>query len=139
MQEGVKLTIVLLDNHGFASIGGLSESVGSAGFGTRYRYRNARTGDLDGGVLPVDLAANAASLGARVYRADTLAAFRDALVATQSETVTTVIVVPVEREARVAGYESWWDVPVAEVSTEPAVNKARASYDEARRRERDFL
>ena len=139
VQEGVKLTIVLLDNHGFASIGGLSESVGSAGFGTRYRYRNAKTGDLDGGVLPVDLAANAASLGARVYRADTLAAFRDALAAAKSETVTTVIVVPVEREARVAGYESWWDVPVAEVSTEPAVSKARALYDEARRRERDFL
>jgi 3D-(3,5/4)-trihydroxycyclohexane-1,2-dione acylhydrolase (decyclizing) len=139
VQEGVKLTIVLLDNHGFASIGGLSESVGSAGFGTRYRYRNAKTGDLDGGVLPVDLAANAASLGARVHRADTLAAFRDALAAAKSETITTVIVVPVEREARVAGYESWWDVPVAEVSTEPAVNKARAAYDEARRRERDFL
>jgi 3D-(3,5/4)-trihydroxycyclohexane-1,2-dione acylhydrolase (decyclizing) len=139
VQEGVKLTIVLLDNHGFASIGGLSESVGSGGFGTRYRYRNAKTGDLDGDVLPIDLAANAASLGARVYRADTLAGFRGALAAADSETGTTVIVVPVEREARVGGYESWWDVPVAEVSTEPAVTKARASYEEARRRERDYL
>ena len=44
VQEGIKLTIVLLDNHGFASIGGLSESVGSGGFGTRYRYRDAATG-----------------------------------------------------------------------------------------------
>ena len=66
VQEGIKITIVLLDNHGFASIGGLSEAVGSGGFGTRYRYRNAATGELDGDVLPVDLAANAASLGARV-------------------------------------------------------------------------
>ena len=65
VQEGIKMTIVLLDNHGFASIGGLSESVGSGGFGTRYRYRNAATGELDGEVLPVDFAANAASLGAQ--------------------------------------------------------------------------
>jgi 3D-(3,5/4)-trihydroxycyclohexane-1,2-dione acylhydrolase (decyclizing) len=139
VQEGVKLTIVLLDNQGFASIGGLSESIGGGGFGTRYRYRNAATGDLDGDPLPVDLAANASSLGARVYRADSISAFREALAAAQSETVTTVIVVPVDRDARVGGYDSWWDVPVAEVSTEPAVTKARAAYEEARRRERDFL
>ena len=73
VQEGIKMTIVLLDNHGFASIGGLSEAVGSGGFGTRYRYRNAATGELDGEVLPVDLAANAASLGAQAIRADTRA------------------------------------------------------------------
>src|SRR4029077_13209256 len=80
-QEGIKITIILLDNDGFASIGGLSESVGSGGFGTRYRHRNPATGELDGDVLPVDLAANAESLGARVWRADTLASFREALAA----------------------------------------------------------
>jgi 3D-(3,5/4)-trihydroxycyclohexane-1,2-dione acylhydrolase (decyclizing) len=68
VQEGVKLTIVILDNQGFASIGGLSRSVGCAGFGTEYRYRDPRTGQLDGEALPVDLAANAASLGAAVIR-----------------------------------------------------------------------
>jgi 3D-(3,5/4)-trihydroxycyclohexane-1,2-dione acylhydrolase (decyclizing) len=139
IQEQVKLTIVLLDNQGFASIGGLSESVGSGGFGTRYRFRNAATGDLDGDRLPVDLAANAASLGARVYRADTIARFREAIQSARADTVTAVVVVPVDREARVSGYESWWDVPIAEVSTEPAVAKARALYEEARRKERDFL
>jgi len=139
VQEHIKITIVLFDNHGFSSIGGLSESVGSGGFGTRYRYRSAVTGDLDGGLLPVDLAANAASLGARVYRADCVAALREALAAAQAATVTTVIVVPVDREARVGGYDSWWDVPVAEVSSEAAVTKARELYEEARRRERDFL
>src|SRR5262249_31951339 len=75
----IGIAIVVFDNHGFASIGGLSESVGSAGFGTRYRYRNPATGELDGERLPVDLAANAASLGARVCRADTAAALREAL------------------------------------------------------------
>ncbi len=139
IQEQLKLTIVLLDNHGFASIGGLSEAVGTGGFGTRYRYRNPATGDLDGDLLPVDLAANAASLGARVYRADTIADVRKALDAARADSVTSVIVVPVDREARVGGYESWWDVPVAEVSVEPAVKNARTIYEEARRRERDFL
>jgi 3D-(3,5/4)-trihydroxycyclohexane-1,2-dione acylhydrolase (decyclizing) len=139
VQEGIKITVVLLDNRGFASIGGLSEAVGSGGFGTRYRYRNAATGELDGDVLPVDLAANAASLGARVIRADTLAALRDALAITANDSRTSVIVVSVDREARVGGYESWWDVPVAEVSTTPEVRAARAAWEDARRKERDFL
>ena len=95
------MTIVLLDNRGFASIGGLSEAVGSGGFGTKYRYRNAATGDLDGDALPVDLAANAESLGARVWRAETLESVRDALAKARTEPRPSVIVVPVEREARV--------------------------------------
>jgi 3D-(3,5/4)-trihydroxycyclohexane-1,2-dione acylhydrolase (decyclizing) len=139
VQEGITITIVLLDNHGFASIGGLSQSVGSGGFGTRYRYRNATTGELDGDVLPIDLAANAASLGANVIRANTLVAFRDALISAKAAARTSVIVVPVDREARVGGYQSWWDVPVAEVSTSRDVQDARAAYDTAKRRERDFL
>jgi 3D-(3,5/4)-trihydroxycyclohexane-1,2-dione acylhydrolase (decyclizing) len=139
VQERIALTIVLLDNRGFASIGGLSESVGSGGFGTRYRYRNETTGDLDGDVLPVDLAANAASLGAAVHRADSLDELRGALAATRAAPATSVIVVPVDRESRVGGYESWWDVPVAEVSTEDPVMRAREQYDAARRRERSFL
>lgn len=133
------MTIVLLDNHGSASIGGLSESVGSGGFGTRYRARNPDTGELDGGVLPIDLAANAASLGATVWRADTIAGFRDALAAAAGHDGVGVIVVPVDRESRVGGYESWWDVPVAEVSASPDVQGARAAYEVARRKEREFL
>jgi 3D-(3,5/4)-trihydroxycyclohexane-1,2-dione acylhydrolase (decyclizing) len=139
IQEGVKLTVVLFDNQGFASIGGLSEAVGSGGFGTRYRYRNAATGDLDGDVLPVDLAANAASLGARVYRADTAAQLRSALAEARNDRTIAVVVVAVDRDVRVGGYESWWDVPVAEVSIDPAVQRARAAYEAARRGARDFL
>jgi 3D-(3,5/4)-trihydroxycyclohexane-1,2-dione acylhydrolase (decyclizing) len=139
IQERLALTIVLLDNDGFASIGGLSESLGSGGFGTRYRERNPNTGELDGGRLPVDLAANAASLGATVWRANTIDAFRNALTAAAAHTGVGVIVVPVDRESRVGGYDSWWDVPVAEVSTNPEVRDARAAYDAARRKERDFL
>jgi len=139
VQERVAMTIVLLDNHGFASIGGLSESVGSAGFGTRYRARNPDTGELDGSVLPIDLAANAASLGATVWRADTIAGLRAALAGAAGHDGVGVIVVPVDRESRVGGYESWWDVPVAEVSATPDVQGARAAYEIARGKERDFL
>jgi 3D-(3,5/4)-trihydroxycyclohexane-1,2-dione acylhydrolase (decyclizing) len=139
VQERLAMTIVLLDNRGFASIGGLSEAVGSGGFGTQYRYRNAATGDLDGDALPVDLAANAESLGARVWRAETLESVRNALAESRTEQRPSVIVVPVEREARVPGYDSWWDVPVAEVSSRRDVLTAREAYDVARQKERDFL
>jgi 3D-(3,5/4)-trihydroxycyclohexane-1,2-dione acylhydrolase (decyclizing) len=139
VQERLTLTIIVLDNDGFASIGGLSESLGSGGFGTRYRERSPRSGELDGGVLPVDLAVNAESLGATVWRANTIAAFQSALTAASRHEGVGVIVVPVDREARVGGYESWWDVPVSEVSASAEVREARAAYDKARRRERDFL
>jgi len=139
VQERIAITIVLLDNAGFSSIGGLSESVGSGGFGTRYRARNPQTGELDGDRLPVDLAANAESLGAKVWRANTISAFRDALAAAAGYAGVGVIAVPVDRESRVAGYESWWDVPVAEVSDNADVRRAREAYEQARRKERDFL
>ena len=139
VQERISITIVLLDNAGFASIGGLSESVGSGGFGTRYLARNPATGELDGDRLPIDLAANAESLGAKVWRANSIAALRDALKAAAEHSGVGVIVVPVDRESRVAGYESWWDVPVAEVSSSPEVQRARAAYEQAKRKERDFL
>lgn len=138
IQEGYKLTIVVLDNHGFGSIGGLSHAVGVQGFGTEYRYRSA-TGGLDGAYLPVDLAANAASLGAHVIRAGTIEEVRAALVAAREVERTTVIVVEVDREQRVPQYESWWDVPVAEVAEVAEVQQARQEYEAARRAERYFV
>ena len=56
IQEGYKITIILINNEGYASIGGLSQSVGGEGFGTHFKYRNKNTGELDGDFLPVDLA-----------------------------------------------------------------------------------
>jgi len=139
IQERIKLTIVVLDNAGFASIAGLSESVGAGGFGTEYRYRNPASGRLDGPVLPVDFAANAASLGAHVCRAADPGGLRRALAEARQADRTTVIVVPVDRGRRVGSYESWWDVPVAEVSEVDAVRQARAAYERARRRARDVF
>jgi 3D-(3,5/4)-trihydroxycyclohexane-1,2-dione acylhydrolase (decyclizing) len=138
LQEGVKLTVVLIDNGGYGSIGGLSESVGSGGFGTRYRFRGA-DGHLSGPPLRVDFAANAASLGVHLLRAKTITDLKGALIEARGQTRTSVIVVETDPAARVAGYESWWDVPPAETSTMDDVRAARRSYEEALARERWFL
>ena len=139
IQERVRLTILILDNQGFASIGGLSKSVGCSGFATEYRCRDAASGLLTGDLLPVDFAANAESLGARAIRAGTPAAIREALQGARESDRTTAIVIPVSREQHVGGYESWWDVPIAEVSTMDAVQDARAAYERARVAERTLL
>ena len=139
IQEGYKLNIILLDNHGFSSISGLSESLGSGGFGAVYRYRNPETGQLDGDYLPVDFARNAESLGACVLTATTRDEVAGALEKARSFDRTTVIVVETDRTQRVGGYESWWDVPVAEVSTMESVRQARESYEASRSRERYYL
>ncbi|MGA2631039.1 MAG: 3D-(3,5/4)-trihydroxycyclohexane-1,2-dione acylhydrolase (decyclizing) [Terriglobia bacterium] len=137
IQEGIKLNIVVADNHGFSSINGLSKSLGSGGFGTEYRQR--QEGELRGDVVPVDFVANAASLGAISVRARTREEFEAALVAGRSNTRTSVVVVEVDGQCRVPGYESWWDVSVAEVSEMESVRAARKAYVEARKRERYFF
>ncbi|WKZ45998.1 MAG: 3D-(3,5/4)-trihydroxycyclohexane-1,2-dione acylhydrolase (decyclizing) [Anaerolineales bacterium] len=139
VQEGIKIIMVVVDNHGFASIGGLSQSLGSGGFGTRFRMRDSKSKQLDGEYLPVDFAANASSLGAHAIRAQTIVEFRQALQEARASKITTVIVVETEREVRVPGYDSWWDVAVAETSTMMDVNKTRAEYEKARKNERYFL
>ena len=139
IQEGYKLTIILLDNHGFSSIGGLSQAVGSGGFGTDYRYRNPETWQLNGEQLPIDFAANAASLGAHAIRATTREDLQQALESARAEKITSVIVVEVDKELRVPGYESWWDVAIAEISESEAVRQARADYEESRKNQRLFL
>ncbi len=140
--ERIGLTIVLVDNHGYASIGALSRSVGSAGFGTRYRYPVDGAPAVDGvaaEALPVDLAANAASLGARVIRAETVDDLRAALAGAAPADGPLVIHITADRYAGVPSYDGWWDVPVAEVSDQPAVQAAREGYEQARSAQRAYL
>jgi 3D-(3,5/4)-trihydroxycyclohexane-1,2-dione acylhydrolase (decyclizing) len=137
--ERIKLTIVLVDNRGFGSIGSLSESLGSQRFGTSYRYRNPRTGLLDGDILPVDLAANAASLGANVLRAPTITDLLKALEQAKASERTTVIYVETDPLAPVPSSESWWDVPVSEVSALESTQQARSAYEAAKQRQRLYL
>ena len=127
----------MLDNHGFSSIGGVSEACGSEGFGTQYRYR--KDGKLEGETVCVDFVANASSLGALAVRVRTLDELRNALSVARSAPRTTVTVIEVGRNIRVPGYESWWDVPVAEVSEMESVRDACSAYEVGLKRERYFL
>jgi 3D-(3,5/4)-trihydroxycyclohexane-1,2-dione acylhydrolase (decyclizing) len=138
VQEGVKLVVVCVDNHGFASIGNLSESVGSQRFGTSYRYRSP-DGRLDGGFLPVDLAANAASLGVYVLRARTIEEFRRALVKARATDRTTMVYIETDPLAGSPSSDAWWDVPVAEVAALASTRDARAAYEKAKERQRPYL
>ena len=143
VQEGYKLIIVLLDNQGFKSIGALSRSIGSQGFGTRYVFpkEGRLPGDEEQAVepLPVDLAMNARSLGANVIECQGYDDFVAALQAAKEADKTTVIYIQNDRYVSVPGYESWWDVPVAEVSQLDSVRAAREEWEEMRAKERYFL
>lgn len=141
VQERVKLVVVLVQNHGFHSIGSLSEGLGSQRFGTSYEYRGA-DGRLDGGHLPVDLAANARSLGAHVIEVHS----RDELVAALAQAKAAPrdggpVVIHVETDPRVhaPSSESWWDVPVAQVSSLASTQGASAAYREAKAAQRHHL
>ena len=139
VSERIKLNIVLVQNQGFGSIGSLSESLGSQRFGTRYRYRDPATGLLDGDVLPVDLAANAASLGADVLRTATVREFAAALEQARASDRTTVVYIETDPLAPVPSSESWWDVPVSETSALESTQQARAAYQAAKRDQRLYL
>jgi 3D-(3,5/4)-trihydroxycyclohexane-1,2-dione acylhydrolase (decyclizing) len=138
VQEGIKLVVVCVDNHGFASIGNLSESVGSQRFGTSYRYRSP-DGRLDGGFLPVDLAANAASLGVYVLRTRTIEEFRRALAKARAADRTTLVYIETDPLLGAPSSDAWWDVPVAEVAALASTRDARASYEKAKKRQRPYL
>jgi len=137
--ERIKLVIVIVQNHGFASIGSLSESVGSQRFGTAYRYRNPQTGLLDGDLLPVDLAANAASLGADVLRARTVPELRDCLKRARAASVTTVVHIETDPLAPAPSSDAWWDVPVAQTAALDSTRQAHAAYQAAKHGQRPYL
>ncbi len=144
IQEGYKLIIVLLDNSGYKSIGALSRSLGEDGFGTRYVYpQNGRwptdAAGTDVQTLPVDLAANARSLGAHVLECKTYADFVAALEKVRTTDRTSVIYIQDDRYLGIPDYEGWWDVPVAEVSEMPSVQAARTKWAAMRPKERHFL
>jgi 3D-(3,5/4)-trihydroxycyclohexane-1,2-dione acylhydrolase (decyclizing) len=109
---------------------------GSPAFGNELRYRNDQTDQLDGAYVPVDFALNGASYGAASFKAHTAGELRSALDRARSEPKTCVIHVPIDKDERVPGFESWWDVPIAEVSDEATVNEALATYNQSRKRQR---
>jgi 3D-(3,5/4)-trihydroxycyclohexane-1,2-dione acylhydrolase (decyclizing) len=136
--DGIKLIIVLVQNQGFASIGALSESLGSQRFGTSYRFRGSGE-DYDGSYLPVDLAANAESLGATVIRCRTIADLRDGIKQARSNERLTVVHIETDPLSPVPSSESWWDVPVSSTSSLDSTRQAYAAYEAAKRDQRLYL
>lgn len=139
VQENIKITVLLFNNHGFGSIGALSESVGSEGFGTNYKYKNINTNKLDGKFLPMDFVMNAKSYGVNVYSVTNYDELNNALNKSVDSQKTNVIVVPVDKEQKVPDYSSWWDVPVAEISEIDSVNQARKEYVKSKKRQRNYI
>jgi 3D-(3,5/4)-trihydroxycyclohexane-1,2-dione acylhydrolase (decyclizing) len=139
VQEGIKLNVVLVQNHGFASIGALSETVGSQRFGTAYRARNPHTGRLDGEVLPVDLAATAAGMGADVLVATSIEEFESALRRARASERLTVVQVHTDPLLPAPDSKAWWDVPVAEVAQVDSTRQARAEYERHKATQKTYL
>ncbi len=139
VSEKIKLIVILVQNHGFASIGALSEALGSQRFGTNYRFRGDESGQLDGDILPVDLAMNAQSLGADVIRVTGIAEFRKALDVARAATRTTVIHIDTDPVAPVPSSESWWDVPVSQVSDLESTQQAFKTYQQRKVTQRPLI
>jgi 3D-(3,5/4)-trihydroxycyclohexane-1,2-dione acylhydrolase (decyclizing) len=139
VQEGIKIIVVLVQNHGFASIGSLSECLGSQRFGTSYRYRNPGTGRLDGDKLPIDLAANAASFGLEVIKATTAGELAGAIKAAKAAESSVVIHVETDPLVGAPDSESWWDVPVSEVSGLESTRTARTTYEQHKATQRPLI
>ena len=133
IQENFKLTIILINNHGYKSIGSLSRSLGSGGYGTRFLYRNEQTGIIDGDetnksvTLPVNLASNVKSLGAYVIECKTFNDIQNALIKAKSIDKTTVVYTECDRHQEIEGH-AWWEVSISEVSKMKNVQKAYKEY-----------
>jgi 3D-(3,5/4)-trihydroxycyclohexane-1,2-dione acylhydrolase (decyclizing) len=134
--EGLKLTIVVLDNHGFQCILALQRMVGVPDFGNELRFRDRSRNRLTGPYVPVDFRAHAEAMGALAIQANTPSELRAALATAREADRITVITVPTDPEKRVEGFESWWDVPVAAASEQESVRDARTAYDRKRHEQR---
>jgi 3D-(3,5/4)-trihydroxycyclohexane-1,2-dione acylhydrolase (decyclizing) len=139
VSENIKLNIVIVQNHGYASIGELSEKLGSQRFGTYYRYRDEETGLLTGEKLPIDLAANAESLGADVIRVKTIEEFRDALQRCRASKKTTAVHIETDPLAPTPSSGGWWDVPVSEVAELESTQQARKNYEASKANQRPYI
>ena len=137
--EGLPVTIVVLDNHGFQCILDLARATGVRDFGNELRFRDKGRNRLVGDYVPIDFRAHAASMGARAVEARTADELRAALASSKGGDRPTVIVVPTSPAGRVSGQESWWDVPVAEHSSQENVHRARDRYEQGLAKQRTEL
>src|SRR6266403_873914 len=137
--EGIRLTIVLVDNHGYQCILGLQRAVGVSDFGNELRFRGDGEAAPTGSYVPVDFPKHAESMGARAFFATTSAEVKKSLAEARQADRIAVVVVQVDPESRMPGMGTWWDVPVAEVSVAEGTRKKRESYEAATRNQRPVI
>jgi 3D-(3,5/4)-trihydroxycyclohexane-1,2-dione acylhydrolase (decyclizing) len=138
MQEGLKITLVISDNCGYQCIRALQVARAGHAFGNEFRRRNPQSKRLDGEYLDIDLAGNAASMGARVWRASTPAEVRQALGEARAETRTCAIVVPVEKHRYLPPSGVWIDFATAQTSQDPLIQKQRREYEADQQKQRFY-
>ncbi|QJS99164.1 3D-(3,5/4)-trihydroxycyclohexane-1,2-dione acylhydrolase (decyclizing) [Streptomyces asoensis] len=136
-QEGLPITIVIPENHGYQVIHRLQMVRNGREFGNEFRYRDGsldigsgKPARLEGDYLQVDLVKIAEGLGARALRATTADEVRAALAETRDHAGPVVLVVPVIPHADLPGAGVWWDVAPAEVSEQESVTQLRGEYEE---------
>lgn len=124
IQERKKINVIVFDNMSFGCINNLQMGTGMGSFGTEFRFRNEKTGKLDGELVPIDFAANAAAYGCKTYRVKTVEQLRAALEDAKKQTVSTLIDIKVLPKTMTNGYDAWWRCGVAEVSKKESIQKA---------------
>ena len=138
VQEGLKITVIVSNNHGYQCIRGLQLATTGRDFGNEFRARDPRTRRLSGDYLDIDFAGNGASMGARTWRVETEEELRAALREARAETRPCVIAAEIEKHRFPPPSGMWWDVEVAEVSSNPEARGLRAAYERDRRKQQRF-
>jgi len=137
-QEGLKITVILIENHGFQCIRNLQMNKVGHSFGNEFRLRDHKTNRLEGKFVEVSFAQNAASMGARTWEVKAPDELRRAVREARGETRTCVIVAETEKYHFTPGSDVWWDIAAAEVSHDPETEKARAAYESSRNKLQRF-
>ena len=122
VQEKAKINVMLFDNSGWGCIENLQNNQGTETFGTRFT-RRTDTG-LDGEVIVTDYAKIAEGYGCKAYRVANEEELYAALEDSKKQTVPCLFDIKVAHKSMSDGYDSWWRVGVAEVSTSATVQKA---------------
>jgi 3D-(3,5/4)-trihydroxycyclohexane-1,2-dione acylhydrolase (decyclizing) len=138
MQENLKVTVVISENHGLQSIRALQVDRTGHSFGNEFRARDATTNRLEGEYLKIDLAKNAESMGARAWHVTTPDELRIALREAREDTRSCVIVAETEKHRYVPSTGAWWDLAVAETTTDSITKGLRAEYDDQKRLQRFY-
>ncbi len=139
VQEGIKLTVILLQNDGFQSIHGHQKALVGHSLGNEFRIRNQDSGKLDDGdFIEIDYAKNAESLGLRAWNVTDEVQLKAALEEARQEQRSCMIVAQIERYSRLPRSGIWWDVFGAEVTNDEETKTLVAEREEGRQSQRFY-